>query len=90
MRCDELEAQLTDFLEGLLPAAVEAAAIEHVATCERCEAVLAGTRAVIAMAPQAGRLRLPEEDREELLQRILSAVAAAGEPRSDGSGERDR
>jgi|JI9StandDraft_2_1071091.scaffolds.fasta_scaffold541661_2 anti-sigma factor RsiW len=81
MECDELEAQLTDFLEGSLPAEVEAAAIEHVATCARCEAVLTGTQAVIAAAPE-GRVELPESERAELLQRILSVV--------DDSGERHR
>lgn len=87
MRCDELEVQLTDFLEGLLPAAVEAAAIEHVATCARCEAVLTGTQAIIAVAPSAARLALSEGDRDELLQRILSSLDGSEQ---NGSGESDR
>ena len=62
-------------------AAVEAAAVEHVATCERCQAVLSGTQAVIAVAPAAARLSLPPADRDALLQRILSSL--------DGSGQRD-
>ncbi len=72
MDCSELEANLTDFLDGVLDAEAEAAALEHLATCDRCEAVLAETRSVITLANRHGRTELAPRDREELLRRILS------------------
>jgi len=73
MECAELEANLTDFLDGLLDPESEAAALEHLATCERCESVLAETRAVITLANRYGRVELDRGERTNLLRRILSA-----------------
>ena len=73
MDCSELEANLTDFLEGILDADAEAAALEHLATCDRCEVVLTETRSVIMLAKRHGRTELTPSEREELLRRILSS-----------------
>lgn len=78
MDCAELEANLTEFLEGLLGSADEAAAIEHLATCERCEQVLTQTRSVIALAAAHGRMELDADERDALLDRILSDERALG------------
>ena len=72
MDCSELEANLTDFLDGVLDADAEAAALEHLATCDRCEVVLAETRSVIMLASRHGRTELAPGEREELLRQILS------------------
>lgn len=71
MDCAQLEANLTEFLEGLLDPAAEAAALEHLATCERCDEVLTQTRSVIALAGEYGRVHLGADEREQLLARIL-------------------
>ncbi len=76
MDCADLEANLTDFLDGVLDPISESAALEHVATCERCEAVLAETRSVIALAGRHGRVELAPGERDQLLQRILSNESA--------------
>ncbi len=72
MECSELEANLTDFLDGGLDAASEAAAVEHLATCEHCAAVLGQTRTVISLANRHGRVTLTAEERDQLLRRILT------------------
>lgn len=74
MRCDELAERLTDFLEGDLGAADETAAIEHLATCEACETVLAGTRDVMDVAANHGRVTLSSDDRERLWGRVVGEV----------------
>lgn len=74
MKCDELAANLTDFLEGETDAAFEAAAVEHLATCSACESVLAGTRAVIDLAHDAGRVTVTREVRESLLAGVLTGL----------------
>ena len=54
MNCSELEAHLTDFLDGQLGPATEAAALEHIATCARCEAVLAASSVATRGAARVG------------------------------------
>ena len=71
MDCAQVEANLTDFLDGLLEPAAEAAALEHLATCERCDLVLTQTRAVIDLAGEHGRVVLAASEREDLLARIV-------------------
>jgi anti-sigma factor RsiW len=72
MECAELEANLTDFLDGVLDAEAEAAALEHLATCEHCEAILTQTRSVISLANLHGRVELAPEERDDLLRRVLA------------------
>lgn len=74
MDCGELESNLTDLLEGALDADAEAAALEHLATCERCESVLTQTRSVITLAQRHGRVELAPGERDDLLRSVLSRV----------------
>jgi len=72
MNCSDLEANLTDFLDGLVDAETEAAALEHLATCERCDTVLAQTRVVMSLASRHGKVELDPVERSLLLDRILA------------------
>jgi len=69
MKCADLAANLTEFLEGGLDA--EAEALEHLASCDRCEMVLAQTRSVLDLSSRHGRLSLEPAERADLLERIL-------------------
>ncbi len=73
MTCDDLAERLTDFLEGELDDAQTDAAIEHVASCPRCETVLADTKLVIDAGRRHGRLHLDSDHQSELLASILAA-----------------
>ena len=72
MECSELAEQLTEFLEGDLDADVEAAALDHLATCASCETVLAETQDVIGLARNHGRVTLSETNRAQLWNRVVS------------------
>lgn len=72
MRCDELAAQLTDLMEGTLPADVEGAALEHLASCEACVAVLAETEAAVALVGEHGRVAPDEQARARMLAAIVA------------------
>ncbi len=74
MRCDELAERLTDFLEGDLDPQTEEAAIEHLATCNHCEVVLAETREVTNLAHDYGRIAIEEADRDRLFDGITSRL----------------
>lgn len=66
MECDDLAEMLTDLLEGDVDADQETAALAHLASCEHCERILAGTRDVIDLAREHGRVSLAATDRERM------------------------
>ncbi len=73
MDCHELEANLTEFLEGELSPQEEKAAVEHLATCQHCETVLAETKAVVATAAEHGQEELDPQTRQRLFQSVLDS-----------------
>lgn len=75
MRCDDVFDNLTDLLEGVLPADVEAEALEHLATCERCEITLAETRSLLDLAADHRPVELDRATRALLLTRIVDEVS---------------
>jgi len=74
MRCTEVAERLTDLMEGDLPEPEEAEALEHLASCPSCEAVLADTREVVELARDHGRVSLTDADRSAMLSSLLGAV----------------
>lgn len=74
MKCEELAERLTDFLEGELEESEQAAALEHLSSCGSCEAVLAGTRDVMQLAQDHGRVELSDDDRSRMLSTLLGSV----------------
>ena len=77
MECAALANRLTELLEGELTDAEEAEAVEHLATCSACETVLAGTRAVVSLAQEHGRVTLSEEERDALWSRVVGEAGAS-------------
>ena len=70
MECADLAANLTEFLEGELDAEMEAAALEHLSSCEQCELVLAQTRTVVDLSGRHGRVVLEPVAPAEVFGRI--------------------
>ena len=66
MECADVAERLTDLMEGDLDHDVEAAALEHLATCPSCEQVLAETRDVVSLAREYGHVALTEADRTRM------------------------
>ena len=63
MECADVAERLTDLMEGDLDPDEESAALEHLATCQSCEQVLAETRDVVSLARTHGRVVLTEAER---------------------------
>lgn len=74
MNCAELAEQLTEFLEGELTADAELQALEHLATCERCETVLNQTRQTIGLVNRHGSETLEPNRRNELFISLLTRL----------------
>lgn len=66
LTCDELDALLPEFLDGSLTPEEEAAAAEHLATCDQCRIVLSDLKGVGELYRRHGRLRLPDEARQRI------------------------
>ena len=71
MDCTEMAERLTDLMEGDLEADVEAAALEHLATCSACETVLSETQDVVSLARNHGRPDLSKDSRSRLWNKVL-------------------
>jgi len=72
LTCDDLEANLDDFLEGKLPRTVVEAATRHVAECEQCRVTLDETEQVRDLGATHGRLTLAPDARRRILDRLDS------------------
>ncbi len=77
MRCEDLAEKLTEFLEGELEPELEEEAIEHLATCNHCEVVLAETREVTRLAHDHGRAVVGAVDRERMFDEIASRLRSS-------------
>lgn len=73
LTCDQLDALLPEFFDGALDAADEAAAAEHLATCDACRMVVNDLDRVGELAREHGRVQLPPEARARI-RSMLDAV----------------
>ena len=74
MDCASLASQINEFLAGELPEAEHLAALEHLASCEACELVLAETREVDDLAEHHDHVPLSDDDRSRLLSNVIDEV----------------
>ena len=70
LTCDELETLLPEFLDGSLNKSQEAAAAEHLATCDQCRIQVSELEGVGALYRRHGRLTLPDEARKRIEQAL--------------------
>lgn len=74
MDCVDMAERLTDLIEGDLLPDEEEAALEHLATCENCEIVLAQTQSAIRTVADHGHVPIEDVDRQRMLDGILASV----------------
>jgi len=59
VRCEEVWREISNYLEGEVPAELSAAIEDHVRSCKRCAAVLDGTRNVVHLYGDERMLEVP-------------------------------
>jgi hypothetical protein len=69
--CDQVEAQLSDYLEGLLQAPERAAFEEHVEQCAECAPLLASVREVMSELRSMEEVELPPRLVYSILDKTL-------------------
>jgi len=70
MTCDELDALLPEFMDGSLTEGQQAAAAEHLATCNQCRIEVSELEGVGELYRTHGRLQLPEESRRRIAEAL--------------------
>jgi anti-sigma factor RsiW len=58
--CAEIQAQMSEFVDGLLPSQRHAAVLAHVRTCEACRSALADLERIVNTARQLGPIAPPD------------------------------
>jgi predicted anti-sigma-YlaC factor YlaD len=66
LTCDQLDALLPELFDGRLAPEVEAAALQHLATCSECRIVVDDLERVGEMYREHGRLTLPDDARARI------------------------
>ena len=82
--CDQVEAQLSDYLEGMLQAADRAAFEAHAQSCPECAPLLAGVRSVMTELQSMEEVEAPPRLVYSILDKTLgparNRVGLAGIP----------
>lgn len=68
--CKALLGDLSDYIDGELPAELCAEIEKHLENCENCRVVLNTTRRTIDLVQAPAESPLPEEVRERLFKRL--------------------
>lgn len=74
LTCDQLDAMLPEFMDGVLPQQVLDKALGHIATCDSCRIVVSELEGVGRLYREHGRLQLPDDAK----QRILGIIDESG------------
>jgi anti-sigma factor RsiW len=77
LRCGEVLAALSDYLDGALDARTRAAVEAHVSRCEVC-AQLGGTVAASIAALRRGLASRPEDSEQDALARVRARLPGGG------------
>ncbi len=84
MRCEDVVALLSDYIDGTLPAGPRTEIEHHLATCHGCHVVLDTTECTILLYRAARSRALEGERRRVLLDKLQTACRGCGERRADG------
>jgi anti-sigma factor RsiW len=75
MTCAELVRYLSDYIDQDLDEALRADARDHLATCDKCRAVLQTTQRTIDLLRRALGRPMPADHRRAVLDRIRGALS---------------
>lgn len=70
MTCDDLDAMLSEFLDGSVTPDQASLAAEHLATCEECTAELDELQGVTKLHREHGTVHLPDSARRRIMEAL--------------------
>jgi Putative zinc-finger len=78
VNCERVWHEISNYVEGDVDAALRAAMDEHLRTCQRCTAVLVGTRNVIRLYSDERMIEVPTGYGRRLERRLAQNARASG------------
>ena len=84
VNCEEVWREISNYLEGEMEPDLRIAMDEHIRGCQRCAAVLDGTRNVVQLYGDERMLEVPLGFSQRLQNRLERDMPGAGEDFSDG------
>jgi RNA polymerase sigma-70 factor (ECF subfamily) len=75
MRCQQLFALLSEFIDGRLPDGICREIQAHLSDCEPCEAFLRTLQKTVEICQQLPREPLPQETRRELRELLQAELS---------------
>ena len=83
MKCEEVVAYLSDYIDNNLDEAISAEVREHLETCTNCHIVLDTTQKSIALCKDCSSKRvIPTDRRERLFGELQAAFLKRDQPSS--------
>lgn len=89
MTCEELLQYLSDYIDRNLDEELEAAAQEHLATCENCRVVLSTTEQTITLFRERGQRTIPAARRQRLFNQLQDLFLEKGDGSEAAASQRD-
>ena len=90
MTCEELLQYLSDYIDRNLDEELEAAAQEHLATCENCRVVLSTTEQTITLFRERGQRTIPAARRRRLFNQLENVFLQKEDASSEEASAKDR
>ena len=75
--CDDLRSEISNLMDGAIPAALHREIERHLSECRTCRIILDTTTKTLRIVTDHGSLELPTEVSERLTARIMSSVRAS-------------
>lgn len=83
--CDQVIAELANFLDDELPAEVRRELELHLSHCRTCQALYDSTRKTIRIVTESGSFELPEKVSERIVNNILARAGSTRKRRKKPS-----
>jgi len=87
LSCSEFLTELTDYLEGLVPAEIRRELEFHMSQCRTCQVILDSTRKTVKIVTETGSVELAEPLPEPMVARIMARVRRDSEREDSGDPE---
>lgn len=74
LSCSEFLSELTDYMEGQVPAEIRRQLEIHLSQCRTCQVIVDSTRKTVKIVTETGSVELAEPLPEPVVARIMARV----------------
>lgn len=74
LSCSDLLAELSNLLDGEVPARLRESLEEHISQCKICQVLYDSTTKTIRIVTESGSLELPQSVADRVRSRVMAAI----------------